>query len=123
MNGRKGSILVDISHPIARIDNESDKNNPHPESGLDLYEWEDSDPLADAFLCSYGEYPKFDFTGVDYLGMASLTLLGQRNIIRNGEEIQIPTMGRETVASLSTAFIDTHYSVQNHWNRPGFLSW
>lgn len=120
IGGGKGPRIADISHPIARLYNDCFKNNPNPESVLDLYEWEVGDALADIFLCSYGAVPSFEDIGVDYYGLASTSLFGARNIITNGAEIQIPQPGRETIASLNAAFIETHYAVQNHSNYPGF---
>ncbi len=85
-----------------------------------MYEWEESDPLADIFLCGYGGFPAQEDTGIDYLGMVSQNLIGARNIIQNGSEIQIPHIARETIASLNHTYIQTHYTIRNHWDYPGF---
>ncbi len=117
---RKGPVVVDISHPIIRLHSECYKNNSAPEPGVDLYEWDDADPLADIFLCSYGAVPPPNETGVDYLGLARTHLFGARNVIQTGQAIQLPQPGRETIASLNRAFMETHYVVRNNWDYPGF---
>ena len=118
--GGKALLIVDIGHPIIRIHEQYFKNNPNSESGLDLYQWEVDDPLADVFLCSYGAFPSADEAGVDYRALVQTSLFGVRNIIQNGAEVQIPEPGRYTIASLNGAYMKRHYAVHNHWDWPGF---
>ena len=63
MSGGKALLIVDIGHPVTRYYEQFFRNNPNPEPGLDLYEWEVDDPLADVFLCSYGAFPSADEAG------------------------------------------------------------
>jgi hypothetical protein len=120
MHYGKAPAIVDISHPAIRRYEEFFKNNPSPQPGLDLYEWEAADPLADVFLCSLGAFPSAEETGVDYLALVQTSLLGVGNRIRNGAEVQIPRVERETIASLNRAYVKRHYAVQNYWDWPGF---
>lgn len=120
VGGHKAPTILDISHPAARLYEEFFRNNPSPQAGFDMYEWEAADPLADVFLCTYGAFPATEQTGVDYGALAQTSLLGVRNVIQNGIEVQIPQMGRDTVATLNRAFVQRHYAVQNHSDRPGF---
>lgn len=120
MGDGKTPTVVDISHPAIRIFEASFKNNPTSQPGLDLYEWEAADPLADVFLCSYGAFPSAKEIGMDYVTLAQNSLFGVGNIIQNGSELQLPQMGRETIATLNRAYIERHYAVQNHWDWPGF---
>jgi hypothetical protein len=64
MPSGKVPLIVDIRHPVIRLHEQFFRNNPTPESGLDLYEWEVDDPLADVLLCSYGEFPSTDAVAV-----------------------------------------------------------
>jgi hypothetical protein len=64
MPSGKVPLIVDIRHPVIRLHEQFFRNNPTPESGLDLYEWEVDDPLVDVFLCSYGEFPSTDAVAV-----------------------------------------------------------
>jgi hypothetical protein len=120
MSGPKAPNVVDISHPTIWLYDGLYRNNPNPQPWLDMYEWEAADPLADVFLCSYGAFPAADETGVDYAALVQTSLLGARNTIRNVGEVQIPQMGRETIATLNRVHMERHYAVQNHWDFPGF---
>ena len=117
----KSAAIVDIQHPIARIYGEYYKHNPKAESGVDAYQWDEADLLADMMLCTYGAFPPAQEIGVDYLGMIGTALLGQVKQIPNGQELPILHPGRETVSSLNRAFIDWDYVVRNHWDYPGFF--
>jgi len=120
MRGSKAPIMVDIRHPTIRLYEEFYKNNPNPQPGLDIYEWQAADPLGDVFLCSYGACPAADETGVDYVGLLQASLLGTRYCIQNGAEVQIPQTGRETIATLNRVHMARHYAVRNNWDDPGF---
>jgi hypothetical protein len=120
MRGSKAPAIVDISHPAIQLYNELYKHNSNPQPGLDLYEWEAVDALADVFLCSYGAFPRGEETGVDYQGLVQSSLFGERNIIRNGSEVQIPQMGRESIATLNKMYMERHYTVRNYWDHHGF---
>jgi len=120
MHDGKALAIVDISHPALRLYQELFKNNPTSQPGLDFYEWEATDPLADVFLCSHGAFPSAEETGVNYTTLVQTRLLGVGNLIQNGAEVPIPHVGRETIASLNRAYMKRHYAVQNHWDWPGF---
>lgn len=119
MQDDKEPTIVDITHPVTRIHNEFFKHNPAATPGLDLYHWEPTDPLADVLLCTYGAFPPVEETGVDYASLVQTHLFAIPSIIQSSAEIQIPTIGRETVASLNRAFMKTHYTIQNYWGWPG----
>jgi hypothetical protein len=120
MRGNNALTIVDISHPTIRLYEDYFKNIPDPQPGLDLFEWEADDPLADVFLCSYGAFPSPDEAGVDYAALAQNSLLGVRNIIQKGAEMPVPHVGRETIATLNRAYMDRHYLIQNERDWPGF---
>lgn len=116
----KRPALVDLSHPIAQLHNEYHRNNPTAETSIDLHEWDEADPLSDVFLCTYGAFPPAEDTGVDYRGMTTAQLLGQRHIIGNGAEMPVPHLGRMSIATLNKTHIQRHHAVQNHWDGAGF---
>jgi hypothetical protein len=120
MSSGRANAIVDLSHPTVLVYEQVLKNNPNPESVLDLYEWEIEDPLADVFLCTYGAFPSALGTGVDYRALVQTSLFGVRSIIQNGAEIQIPHPGRYTIASLNCAYMQRHYAVRNDRDMPGF---
>ena len=120
-NGRgdKAAKVVDLTHPVARIYDEHFKNNPTAAAIQEIHEWQDSDPLADVFLATYGGFPTYEETGTDYAGLARQQLLASRNIIQCNSELPIPDISRMNVAQLNRAFISQHYAVRNYWDRPG----
>jgi hypothetical protein len=120
MTGGRTPLIVDISHIVTRYYEEFFKNNPAPEPGLDLYEWQVEDPLSDVFLCSYGAFPPAAETGVDYRALVQTSLRGIPNVIQNGAEVQVGNVGRDTINSFNRAFMGRHYAVRNDMDAPGF---
>lgn len=116
----KDALIADISHPIKRISRKIHRWSASPEPGLDVYEWKESDPLADVFACTFGAFPPVAETGIDYLGMANAGLIGTLKTIEINGEVPPLHPARETIASLNRAFVERHYTVQNYWNHPGF---
>jgi hypothetical protein len=112
-------LIADIRHPLIRLQEQLFKITPSPEPGLDLYEWEVDDPLADIFLCAYGEFSSANAFGVDYKALAQQSLLGARNIIQNGGEVQIPDPARETIASINRAYMQRDNAVRSTWDYAG----
>jgi hypothetical protein len=88
-----------------------------------MYEWQAADPLGNVFLCSYGTFPAADETGVDYAALVQASLLGTRNTIQNGSEVQIPHMGRETIATLNHMHMARHYAGSKYLGPPRLLCW
>lgn len=117
---RKTSAIVDIQHPVQRIYNEHYKNNPKPEPGADVYQWEERDPLADIMLCTYGGFPSAEEVGIDYRGLVSNALIGQSNQIQIDQELPILVTGRETIATLNRAYLEQDYVVRNYSDDAGF---
>jgi hypothetical protein len=120
MHDVKEPTIVDITHPIIKLHNEFFKHNPTAGPGLDVYRWEPTDPLADVFLCTYGEFPPPEETGVDYASLIQTHLFAVSSFIQNSTEIQSPRIDRETIATLNHAYMKPHYAIQNHWSWPGF---
>jgi hypothetical protein len=85
MHGSKSPIIVDIRHPTIRIYEEFYKNNPDPQPGLDMYEWQAADRLGDVFLCSYGAFP------ADIVGAPPMMIM-----VRNAQTV-LAQHGRDEV--------------------------
>lgn len=117
----KRARVVDLHHPILRLHEEHFRNNAAAANGgIDLAQWDADDPLADVLLCSFGGTPAPQDIGIDYEGLAREHLFGKTLVVQKG--IAIPPLDptRMTLSQLNRAFIKRHYSVQNHWGRPGF---
>lgn len=68
-SGRTYTQVLDIYHPLRYLYNEHFKNNPNPTFHACLYDWDDSDPLADILLATFGGFPPIEYTGIDYRGL------------------------------------------------------
>lgn len=112
--------VLDILHPIQRMYDEHFKNNQSPEGQIELYRWRDDDNLADVFLATYGGVPSPSQTGTDYVGHIEKSL--RPTIIEISDQLIVPVPSKKaaTLSTFSTAYIGRHYSVQNHWEYPGF---
>jgi hypothetical protein len=115
----KSPIVVDLSYPIEKLYLEGYRNNPQPGPGIDLFKWDPDDPLADMLLLSYGGVPSTEEVGPDYLGLIRLKLLGSDIAIAKDTELPPPHSDRLTLAAVNEAYIDTHYSIRNHWSHAG----
>lgn len=120
MSHGRTSTMVDIRHPLAQLHESFFRNNPSPVPGLEIHRWEENDPLADVFLCSFGAYPAAQETGVDYTALAQQALIGVPHIIPLDGELAVPSIDKESVASLCRTHIRRHYAIRNHWYWPGF---
>ncbi len=118
--GQKAPAIVDIRHPIQKLYEEFYKNNQKPEPGVDVYQWEETDPLADAMLCTYGAFPSQQDVGTDYLALIGTALFGQTKIIQNGQDLPFLHPGRDTIATLNRAKLEWDYVVRHGRTVPGF---
>ena len=96
------------------------KHNVSHGPSVDLFHWDNADPLADMFLLFYGAVPPPKECGTDYATLISLHLAGANKIIINGGEVPLLDPTRMTLSSLGRAFVRQHYVVSNPWNSPGF---
>lgn len=58
--------LLDIRHALARLNNDYVKGRPSPQLSASLFSWEETDPLNNVFLATFGTYPPVEETGIDY---------------------------------------------------------
>lgn len=117
--GSARCAVLDLLHPLARLDQDARPAALPVEPGIEFHEWDASDPLADVFSCTYGVLPPLAETGVDYKAAASFKLVGQRHVIPNGGELAVDNPGRWTLAALNRAYLEPHYSVTNFWDPAG----
>lgn len=120
-NGGNRPTLADLVHPVHRIYDEFYKNNPNKVSRLDLWRWEDDDPLADVLLASLGAFPSVDATGMDYNRLLGDVLYGQDKQVSADGPIPGWEMARDTIDSINHAYMDRDYVIRNHSDYPGFF--
>lgn len=117
--GPTKASVVDIHHPISKIYEDEFRHKFEGQPPLLLHEWDESDPLADILLATFGGQPSVELTGTDYVGKASQALLGQRCVLQADAPLPPPAQ-MMSFGFLSRAYLKQHYSVQNHWPGSGF---
>lgn len=117
----KASPFADLLHPIQRIYRETYRNNPSADPLVTLHDWHADDPLADLMLAVFGGVPAAEESAEDYLGLLRMHLKAERAIIGSHQPLPGPSADRWTLAGLNGAFVERHFAVRNHWNRPGIF--
>ena len=119
-DGKRSPQLLDIYHPIRRLQEESFKNNPTPDTAVTIFEWQEEDKLADVLLATLGAVPSIDVTGTDYLGLLRQQLLAKTVTLLPNESL--PQLGGSkewSVSAFCRAFMQQHYFPRNEWGHPG----
>ncbi|QWC87785.1 hypothetical protein [Cupriavidus metallidurans] len=111
--------VLDVQNAIAsRLD--APEWNQIKKRGPRIYRWEDSDPLADAFLIHFGAYPANQNIDIDYESMFKTSLEAAEVAIEGGSSITSEMFDHPSIAYLSRLGLRQHYSVQSKWGWPGF---
>lgn len=118
-NGERSPQLLDIYHPIRCAHEEHFKNNPSPDTTVTIFEWQTEDPLADVLLATLGAVPPVELTGTDYLGLLKQQLSAKTVVLTSKEPLPQLAGNHWSVSDFCRAFMQQHYSVQNHWGHPG----
>ena len=118
-DGERSPQLLDIYHPIRRLQEEHFKNNPSPDISVTIFEWQTDDPLADVLLATLGAVPPVEVTGTDYLGLLNQQLSAKTVALTPKEPFPQLVGSDWSVSTFCRAFIQQHYSVRNHRGNPG----
>ena len=118
--GEPSANFADVTHPIMHAYNERGRSNPDAAPAVDIYQWDDADPLADPFLLTYGRTLTPDATGADYEGLMRQHLLAATTIIAPGGEIAPLHRGRMTLSAVGRDQMWQHHTVRNNWHFPGY---
>ncbi|WP_321886453.1 hypothetical protein [Paraburkholderia bannensis] len=86
-----------------------------------IYKWDDSDPLADAFLIHFGAYPAPEGIGIDYESMFKTSLDATEIAIEDGSKLTGEIFDHPSIAYLSRHGLKPHYSVRSTRALPGFF--
>jgi hypothetical protein len=81
--------------------------------------WAADDPLADAFLAQWGDYPDATATGIDYhdiLNQAAPAILAE---IDRNRPLSADLLSLVTLNYLSRHGLYRHYTIRPGWNHPG----
>lgn len=113
------SQLLDItnalSHGHAKLEWTAIK-----ETGLQIYHWDEDDPLADLFLMSLGGYPAVDDVGIDFEAAVSHYANPTHMTLASGANIPLDVLNHHTLASVSRFGVSRHYGIRPGWDWPGF---
>lgn len=85
-----------------------------------VYKWATDDRLADIFLMQFGAYPNKEEVHVDYEAMFRGSLGASEVSIKPDAELPADLLDYPSIAYLSRYRLRPHYSVQSHWDYPGF---
>ncbi len=116
--GVPAANFVDISHPIGQAYDEGYRHNPTAAPSVDLYSWDESDPLRDLFLLTYGQTLDRLEAGLDYHGLMQLHLLAATKVIPLGGELPPPDRARMTVSQFGQAYLHEQQR-RTAWHHPG----
>lgn len=104
-NAEPAPTFLDITHPLRRLAVDEPKSEgilTQYSTQLTLPCWQESDPLADLFLATFGAYPRSDEIGIDYVGFIKETLAAADEWIRENETIPSDLLDRRTPSDLSS---------------------
>ena len=89
-------------------------------SGIRLYSWDESDPLADVFLMHFGQFANVEETGNDYRKMLQ-EAGGIEYPINSKLSLSPDVLDHPTIATMSRGGVRRHYSLSARMNDPGFF--
>jgi len=90
------------------------------EHGIQVATWESVDPLADAFLVQFGQYPEQQVIGIDYRGSLDQATRAIDLPIPNGGLLPVELLRHPGISHLSRYDLTAHYSGRIGWDYPGF---
>ncbi|MGM4909362.1 hypothetical protein [Rhizobium sp. 768_B6_N1_8] len=90
------------------------------EHGVQVATWESVDPLADAFLVQFGQYPEQEVVGIDYRGSLDQATRAIDLPIPNGGLLPVELLRHPGISHLSRYDLTPHYSGRIGWDYPGF---
>ncbi|NEJ23956.1 hypothetical protein GR247_27920 [Rhizobium leguminosarum] len=118
-HGRDGEAnLLDIQNLIVRLRDTPDWKR-FLDDGVRVPRWAPNDPLADAFLAQFGDYPEPEEIGIDY-GQIVSEVTGALNIdIPLGGSVPSEILNHPRIAHLTKFGLAPHYTSEANWIRPG----
>lgn len=119
-NEQKRAQLLDIHNALDHLHGTA-RSSVFAERGLRIYNWEDSDPLADVFLTQLGGYPSKDEIGIDYREILSQGLEATELGLAPESPIPADVLDHPNIAYLSRYALKRHYGIQAGRDSPGFF--
>lgn len=117
MAGRHATFL-DIYHPVRFLFEKYIQDKTDPKLDVRIFEWDQTDPLADVLLAYFGSYPPADEIGKDYRDFASKNLRAQS--VRLSADDVLPSDAFRVVTPGAISGYDLKQDRVGGWNFPGF---
>lgn len=113
----KGNLpaVLDICHPVRRMYEAYVEDREKPKISSVLYAWEDTDPLADVFLATFGGFPPAEESR-NYEKMIEKHLKAERVVLKSDAPLPIDALERLTPLEITE--LDLEY-FPNHHCHPG----
>jgi hypothetical protein len=89
--------------------------------GVRQFVFDADDPLADALLAQYGDYPDPKEIGIDYADILSKATMAIQCRIEKNAPIPIDTLDHWGYSSIAKLGLRRHYSVRPGWDHAGFF--
>ena len=117
---RKRAQVLDVHNALIYLRDKPERKVMN-DQGFRIYNWQSNDPLADAFLVQFGEYPEAAETDVAYRDIVIQSFDIQEINLDPTSLIPADSLEHPNISYLSRHAIDRHYSVQSGWDSPGFF--
>lgn len=111
--------ILDISNALATIAS-SRSATEIKNQDFRIYNWDESDPLADLFLIQFGVFPAKDEIPIDYSEQFNRTLTPTQHQLAQNVEIPADVFDHPSLAYLARHNLRPHYGLSAGWDFPGF---
>jgi hypothetical protein len=117
---RKRAQVLDVHNALVYLRDKPERKAIN-DQGFRVYNWQQDDPLADAFLVQFGEYPEAAENDIPYRDIVLQSFDAQEVSLDPTAHIPADILEHPSISYLSRHAIDRHYSVQVGWDSPGFF--
>jgi hypothetical protein len=95
------ATFLDIYHPVRRLFDEYIKGRSDKQFAATQFSWENDDPLADVFLCTFGQYPSKEEISKDYDNFVTQNLRAVRVKLKPADELAPDVFQAFTLSTLT----------------------
>lgn len=98
----KVTTILDLYHAVRRLREETLKEGTLSKLKVKLLNWEDTDPLSNVLLSTFGAFPSTEISGSDYASMIKKYLETEQTVIDSSVAISSELYGAITINRLTT---------------------
>jgi len=111
--------VLDIYHALVGLHEEYVKDLTQPKLSACLYSWEETDPLNDVFLATFGAYPPITDVPIDYSGMMKKALAAQEVTITRDSAVPPETLQKMYPSKITEYLLKKSAHSGWPWGCPG----